>query len=224
MHCQSFEEMLAEQIDGPLSIGAMAHLDACPECRLLREDLQAVAVAAQEWGTEKLAPPPHVWVAIEARLHAEGLIAPSSIPPVALQGWLSGWWNFAARLELAGAYVLAMLVAAGLAGYRSTPPAGTFERPAAAAQLSRPELDGLGSTLDGNMQRVVASFSPHYDSSVTLSLQKNLQIVDNLIAVCEKTVREHPGDPLAREYLYGAYQQKADLLAVAMDRSALEIQ
>jgi hypothetical protein len=72
------------------------------------------------------------------------------------------------------------------------------------------------------MQRVVASFSPDYDNSVTLSLQQNLQIVDNLIAVCEKTVREHPGDPLAREYLYGAYQQKADLLAVAMDRSELE--
>lgn len=168
------------------------------------------------------APPPRLWAAIEVRLHAEGLIAQPSLQP-ASQGWLSGWGNFASRLELAGAYVLAMLIAAGIAGYRTAPVADTFDRPAATEQVSRPALDGLGSTLDGNMQRVVASFSPDYDNSVALSLRRNMQIVDNLIAVCEKTVREHPADPLAREYLYGAYQQKADLLAVATDRSALEI-
>ena len=223
MQCERFEEMLAEQIDGPLPSEAITHLDICLECRLLREDLQAIAVAAQEWGIDQPAPAPRVWAAIETRLQAEGLIAQPSGELVAAQGWLSGWWNFAARLELAGAYVLAMLVAAGIAGYRNAPVAGTVEGPAGAAQVSRPALDGLGSTLDGNMQRVVASFSPDYDHSVTLSLQQNLRIVDNLIAVCEKSVREHPGDPLAREYLYGAYQQKADLLAVAMDRSTMEM-
>jgi hypothetical protein len=35
-------------------------------------------------------------------------------------------------------------------------------------------------------------------------------------------VREQPDDPMARDYLYGAYQQKAVLLAAATDRSALE--
>jgi len=50
------------------------------------------------------------------------------------------------------------------------------------------------------------------------SASKNLQIVDNLIAVCEKKVRENPYDPLAREYLYGAYQQKADLLSQLSER------
>jgi hypothetical protein len=113
-----------------------------------------------------------------------------------------------------------LLIAAGLAGYRTSLPENPLDRPSAA--ISAPALDGLGPALDGNMQRVVASFS-EYDGSVARSLRRNLGIVDNLIAVCEKSVREHPGDPLAREYLYGAYQQKADLLAVAMDRSTLEI-
>ena len=223
MLCEHFEEALVQQLDGPLSVEAAAHLDACPPCRFLREDLQAIAVTAQEWGSEEPAPPAYLWAAIETRLHAEGLIAQPRVPEPVSQGWLSGFWNFSSRLELAGAYVLALLVAAGIAGYRVAPVADTFERPATTVQISRPALDGLGSTLDGNMQRVVASFSPQYDSSLALSLQENLRIVDSLIAVCEKTVREHPGDPLAREYLYGAYQQKADLLAVAMDRSALEI-
>jgi hypothetical protein len=209
--------MLAQQSDGPLPLQAADHLDACPRCRLLQEDLAAIGIAAQEWGRQESAPPPRVWAALRTRLQAEGLIAEPS--PA---GWLAGWWNSAPRLELAGAYLLLLLIAAGLAGYRINSPADPLARPGAVVQISAPALDGLGQTLDGNMQRVVASFS-EYDGSVALSLRSNLGIVDNLIAVCEKSVREHPGDPLAREYLYGAYQQKADLLAVAMDRSTSEI-
>jgi len=37
--------------------------------------------------------------------------------------------------------------------------------------------------------------------------------------MCEKDVREQPENEMAREYLYGAYQQKAELLSTAMDRS-----
>jgi hypothetical protein len=48
---------------------------------------------------------------------------------------------------------------------------------------------------------------------VTASLHKNLEIVDNYISLCENSVREEPENELAREYLYEAYQQKADLLA-----------
>jgi hypothetical protein len=221
MYCQQFEEVLAQQPDGPLPLDAAGHLEACARCRLLRDDLLAIEMAAQEWGGEEPAPPPRVWAAIQVQLETQGLIARPNRP--ASLGWLSGLWTWAPRLELAGAYVLLMLVAAGLAGYQTVPSAsGSLDRPATAVQVSRPALDGLGPALDGNMQRVVASFTPD-DNSVALSLQQNLRIVDNIIAVCEKSVREHPGDPLAREYLYGAYQQKADLLAVAMDRSEMEL-
>ena len=229
MHCQHLEEMLAQQPDGPLPLEATDHLDACPPCRLLREDLAAIGIAAREWGREEPAPPPRIWASIQVQLQAEGLIAGPSphgrglyLQPAANRGWFAGWWHSAPRLELAGAYLLLLLIAAGLAGHRTNSPADPLDRPSTAIQISAPALDGLGPALDGNMQRVVASFS-EYDGSVVLSLRRNLGIVDKLIAVCEKSVREHPGDPLAREYLYGAYQQKADLLAVAMDRSALEI-
>jgi hypothetical protein len=42
--------------------------------------------------------------------------------------------------------------------------------------------------------------------------------VDDFIADCERRVKEEPQDDLAREYLSGAYQQKAELLAAMMDR------
>jgi hypothetical protein len=212
MDCQQFDRMLAQQSDGPLPLEATGHLQACTRCRLLQEDLQTIAFAAREWGLEQPEPPPRVWAAIQAQLEAEGLIAePASA------GWFASWLD-PPRWALAGAYLSMLLMAAGLALYRPQP---NPQRPGAAVPISAPSLAGLGQTLHGNMERVVASLSEH-EGSVAVSLRQNLGIVDNLIKVCEKSVREHPGDPLAREYLYGAYQQKADLLAVAMDRSALE--
>jgi hypothetical protein len=57
------------------------------------------------------------------------------------------------------------------------------------------------------------------DTAVTDSIRRNLRIVDNFIAMCEKDVHEQPDNQIAREYLYGAYQQKAELLATAMNRN-----
>jgi hypothetical protein len=36
--------------------------------------------------------------------------------------------------------------------------------------------------------------------------------------LCEKSVREDPEDEVARDYLYDAYHQKADLLAQISER------
>jgi hypothetical protein len=217
MQCPQFEEVLAQQPDGPLPAAAAVHLDACPHCRLLREDLEAIRTAGLEWGHEELDPPARIWTALVAQLESEGRIAEAQRP-----GWFAGWFSPRPRLALAGAYASLLLVAAGLVSYQNVPPAVTLEQahtgvPASAAPL----VAGLNQTLDGEMQRVVASLSER-DGSLATSLQENLGIVDNLIAVCEQSVREHPADPIAREYLYGAYEQKADLLAVAMDRSTME--
>lgn len=55
-------------------------------------------------------------------------------------------------------------------------------------------------------------------SVVDVSLRQNLDIVDKFIADCEQRVKEEPRDDLAREYLTGAYQQKAELLSTMMER------
>jgi len=220
MLCEHFQESLAEQLDGPLPSAALQHLETCPDCLNLTEDLQLIQATAREWGAEDAIPSPRIWAAIQRQLEAEGLIADSSSPT-----WWSGFWNVVPRLEMAGAYVLLLLVAAGIAGHSFAPLTADKQFPApvtaTATEMQQASFEGLGRTLDGNMQQVVASFPQ--SAPVALSLRNNLTIVDNIIAVCEKTVREHPGDRLALEYLYGAYQQKADLLSVAMDRSS-EIQ
>jgi hypothetical protein len=57
------------------------------------------------------------------------------------------------------------------------------------------------------------------NSGVDVSLRQNLDIVDQFIADCEQRVKEQPQDDLAREYLTGAYQQKAELISVMMERA-----
>jgi hypothetical protein len=77
-------------------------------------------------------------------------------------------------------------------------------------ELTQDTTTPLSSQLD-TVERTV--FVRESDPVVTASLHKNLAIVDNYIVLCEKSVREEPGNEIARDYLYGAYQQKADLLA-----------
>ena len=48
--------------------------------------------------------------------------------------------------------------------------------------------------------------------------EQNLKEIDDFIADCERHLKEVPQDELAREYLYSAYQQKAELLAAMLDR------
>ena len=153
------------------------------------------------------------------QLEAEGLVRTAET-----SGWLSGWLGRAPRLVLAGTYAAVLLVAVTVASYTSHdryPANGTILASRKLSVSAAPLASGLGHTLDGNIKQVMASL-PERDIALADSFQHNLGIVDDLIAVCEKSVRELPDDPVARDYLYGAYQQKAVLLATAMDRSTME--
>jgi len=60
------------------------------------------------------------------------------------------------------------------------------------------------------------------NSRVDASMRENLRTLNEFIAECEKHLKQNPQDQLAREYLYTAYQQKADLLAAMMDSGRSE--
>jgi len=219
--CAQFEKELEQQSDEPLSAYAAAHLQDCDQCSLLWSDLEMIRNSAEEWGAETPEPPARVWVALRAQLEAEGLIRE---PGVVKPGWLAGWLAGGPRLALAGAYLSLLFVGAVLLSVRTDFPIPVASRAGARVTLSAQAGSSeaaLGQTLDNDMKRVMASL-PEHNASLAASLQQNLGIVDNMIALCEKSVRDQPSDPVARGYLYGAYQQKAVLLATAMDRSTLE--
>jgi hypothetical protein len=55
-------------------------------------------------------------------------------------------------------------------------------------------------------------------SNVDTALRENLATVNAFIKECRKRLQEDPNDPMAREYLSTAYQQKAEILAAMMER------
>jgi hypothetical protein len=219
IQCAQFERMLEEQPDGPLSAGAAAHLQGCVDCRVLWSDIGAIRAAGLEWGKEEVEPPEYLWSSLRRQLESEGLIRERSTQ----RGWFSAWFGAAPRWTLAGATVSLLLTAAMLAGYQMSERKSADVLPARLGIAATPKLVAadLGKTLDGDVKRVFDSL-PEGNPVLASSLRENLGIVDNLIADCEKSVREQPDDAMARDYLYGAYQQKAVLLAAASDRSALE--
>ena len=75
----------------------------------------------------------------------------------------------------------------------------------------------LSAKLNSFEQNSIPAGRP-LNPAVTASLQQNLAVVDNYISLCEKSVQEEPQNEVARDYLYEAYQQKADLLAQISER------
>jgi len=216
--CTWFAETLLQRPDGPLPEAAVSHLDSCPQCRALWEELEAIRMAAHDLGASEPEPPAHLWPLLRDQLRSEGLIREPKQP-----GWFTDWFGISPRFAMGGAYIALLAIAGSLVGLHSGPPATLrLDAVRPSVSMSSGTVDAeLNKTLDSDIDRVVASLSEQ-NAPLATSVRQNLGVVDNLIVLCEKSVQENPDDPMAREYLYGAYQQKATLLAAAIDRSTME--
>lgn len=221
MQCGQFEQILEQQDDGALPKPALAHLEACEACRALSADFGAIHDMALELGAEEIAPPERVWISLRNQLEAERLIHDAQVAPRSASHASYGWWAVFQRPAVAGAFLGLVLAAAATVSYLSN-----FPQPALDSQLTLQQETSSVPSADSVFKEEVLTVGidsipelQRQDTAVTNSIRRNLQIVDNLIAICEKSVREQPDNQMAREYLYGAYQQKAELLATAMNRS-----
>jgi hypothetical protein len=219
MRCDQFEQILEQQQDdGRLPRPALAHVDECEACRALMADLSEIHDVAMELGAEGIAPPERVWIALRNQLEAEGIIHD---PQAAPQSIRRGWWSAFQRPALAGAFLALILVAATAITFRQDSSQMAMQ-PQSALQQDTSAVPSADSVFKEEVLTVGNDSVPGFqqeDAAVTASIRRNLGIVDNLIAICEKSVREQPDNEMAREYLYGAYQQKAELLATATNRS-----
>ncbi|HTR48427.1 MAG TPA: hypothetical protein VMM16_13680 [Verrucomicrobiae bacterium] len=190
-------------MEGERPADAEAHVRSCPNCRAVVSDLDAIHETALSMEGADAAPPERIWVSLRVQLEQEGLIRGHERNWVdALRNWIDGALSAVPRPALAGAYLVALIafsVALAGPGYRKFS-ATQVTTGSLNAQLNTAERDTVSSMMSA-------------DPVVTASLQKNLAIVDNYIALCEKSVQEEPENEIARDYLYEAYRQKADLLA-----------
>jgi hypothetical protein len=229
MQCDQFEKILEQQEDdGRLPKPALDHIDTCEACRALSADLDAIHGMAVEMGSEEIAPPDRVWIALRNQLEAEGVIrdveheAQPTFSPVG-----HAWWMAFQRPAFAGAFLSLILFAAAMITYQ-----GGDLQMAAHPQFAPLEESSPTFSADSVFKEEIVTVGnddgteaipglENRDRAVTDSIRRNLGVVDKFIAMCEKSVREQPDNEMAREYLYGAYQQKAELLATATNRSVM---
>jgi hypothetical protein len=214
MGCNEFFERFEQWMEGERPSDLQAHVQSCAECRGLVRDLETIQHAAPALASADPEPSARVWLSLRTQLEQEGLIH-GEHPGWAekLRGWLGGVFGAVPRPALAGAYLVA-LVAVGIALTGPSLRQTNDDRWINGTQVSTQPLSAQLNTAE---QDSVSSMV-NSDPVVTASLQKNLAIVDNYIALCEKSVHEEPESEMARDYLYEAYQQKADLLAQMTER------
>jgi hypothetical protein len=219
MSCNEFHNQLEGWMEDERSQEARAHVASCVSCRALVADLDAIQQRAHAWGADEVAPPGRVWVSLRAQLEAEGIIRGDAAGEVALEaakpkrGWFARIFDAVPRPVLAGAY-LAALIGASIALTGQS----TRQLDEARWMNGTQNTTGALSADLQNAERDTVSAMNQSDPVVTASLHDNLAIVDNYIALCEKSVREDPENEIARDYLYEAYEQKADLLAQMTER------
>jgi hypothetical protein len=218
MGCNEFLNQLDSWMDGVRPFEGRAHVRECAHCRGLVEDMDAIRQTAGAWSAADEDPPARVWVSLRAKLQEEGLIRGEARDSVSSEakvrrGWLAGIFATVPRPALAGAYLLALIAFSVALTGRSTRELNE-NRWISGTQTSTGTLSAQLQTAEQDTVSAMVESNP----VVTASLHDNLAIVDNYIALCEKSVQEEPENEIARDYLYGAYEQKADLLAQMTER------
>jgi hypothetical protein len=223
------------------------HVKSCPVCSDLVGELKTIASEARELA-ENEEPSPRVWLQIAAQLRAEGLIRePDAVAarpimvPASRGRWWSAWWlaPVAAALVAASSYIVNHKPTSQVA--QQNAPANAVsatqdlvttvaapEKPAVtsasvhapAQQPSHPTnvpattVESAPSPEDQQFLSVVSTRAP----SMRATYESQLQVVNVDIRETQAYVNRNPGDADARQHLMDAYQQKALLYQIALDR------
>jgi hypothetical protein len=212
MTCAEFQAVLPDILEGSGNTEQQAHLTLCPACSGLVSDISVISQEARLMRASD-EPSPRVWNSIEIALRQEGLIRePGQAAPRAsarsLRHWTVAW-----LLPASAAFLMTLGVL-------------RYERPAAGPQIeqhsatesaaSKPfQLAANDPNEDKQLLEAVGSRSP----AMRASYEKELKHVNEYIRDAEQSAKANPGDEEAQDYLMNAYEQKAMVYELAMDRS-----
>jgi hypothetical protein len=235
MTCAELQEVLPDILEDGGTAEQRSHLKLCSACSELASDLREISQQARLLqGSEE--PSPRVWNSIEIALRQEGLIHPplASTPRVrsSLRHWSMAWLLPAAAAFLVTFGVLRYTqhpAPAPTIAERSTPattpaptpaapdlasaaPAAVSAVPVTAAPAGR---NHMSLADDEQLLQVVGSRSP----AMRASYEADLRRVNAYIRDAEEWARANPNDDEAQQYLMNAYEQKAMVYQMALDRS-----
>jgi hypothetical protein len=208
MTCKEFQLVLPE-LEGGWTIEQEAHLESCSACSELMSDLDAISAQARLL-RDCEEPSPRVWNSIEIELRDEGLIREAqaerpllpTISPSRKLGWL---------LPLAAAVLIVVGVVLHQYGPGQRQMARTLPTPAVTARLQT----SSNTPEDEQLLTAVGARAPAMRAVYEADLQK----VNAYIRDAEQSARNDPNDEIAQQYLMNAYEQRAMVYEMALDRS-----
>jgi hypothetical protein len=213
MNCAELQRILPDIMEGDRTAEQAAHLQSCSTCSGLVSDLDMISQQARLLRASE-EPSPRVWISIENALRAEGLIRR---PQRDLE--LGAIWARRRSPVWLVPVAAALLVTVGVLRYERGPARPEFvEHPAAPAPNTTAELRPLTNATasdDEQLLTVVGSRSP----TMRTAYQADLQDVDAYIRDAEFSARTNPNDEEAQRYLMNAYEQKAMVYEMGLDRS-----
>ena len=203
MNCVELQASLAE-IEDAKSPEQWNHLKGCRECSALVAELDLIISAATDLRAAE-EPSPRVWNSIEIALRQEGLIRPQRANRSLLPSFSSRWAWTRWMVPAAALILLAVYI-----GQNSPAPVANKSTPTPV--ISDSAVAGLN---DDDLLQEVAQLSPAMQAEYT----DNLRNVNEYIRDAKGVVAADPNDEEARRSLMEAYQEKAMLFELAMDRS-----
>src|SRR6266478_2152468 len=203
MNCTQFQEILAEVIDGGRNTEQEAHLQSCPVCSGLVADLNLIAGEARQL-QEFAEPAPRVWNSIEVALRREGLIREPQLGPA----WLA---------PVAAVALLTFGVFVYERGAREPQPVAQAPTaaPAGVTNLQTGKNQKSVNNEDQQLLEAVASRAP----TMQAAYASNLQNVNAYIRDAEESAQADPNDEEAQQVVMDAYEQRATVYEMALDRS-----
>jgi hypothetical protein len=205
MNCVELHQSLAE-VEDSSSAEQQAHLAGCPACSTLVADLNLIISTAAEL-REVDEPSPRVWNSIAIALRQERLIRPPGESRSLVASFGERWGR--ARWMVPAAAALLILVGIYANQHSLSTRLGKDTLPVPAANVA---VAGMN---DADLLQEVADRAPF----MKMQYEDNLRRVNEYILDAQSTVDANPNDAEARRSLMDAYQQKAMLFEMAMDRS-----
>jgi hypothetical protein len=215
MSCTRSRQEIQELVDGTLTRIRAAelqqHLDRCPECRALADDLQRVRDVAAT--LEPLTPPDHVWLQIAGRLRQEGRVHDAPLPPSHRQQYV--WLAIAAMLVIAVGASLMLVIPR----FRGSPSVadGSGAGNAVAADAVQSGIEDLrkaAQLLQSGATKLKEGLGTGEElpPAVASALDSGLREFDRAIAESSAAMQQDPQNVAARRSLFDALQRKISLL------------
>lgn len=218
MTCTEFQSALPDYLEGGPSEEHRKHVEACSACSLLVSDLNFISQQAQTLAMSA-EPSPRVWNSIEIALRQEGVLRPpgrEAATAKAFPRWRMAWVVPVAALLFVGSGVL---LRTRVPHPASTTGAQVAVVPDAARADSAPPTPAVAQVAsqaaDDQLLQLVSARNP----AALAAYRADLQNVNAYIRDAEQSARIDPNDEEVQQSLMDAYEQRATVYELAMDRS-----